>query len=151
MLSVCEEAVRCTGRDREQRRRGNDAADNLGDDIAGNLLPAEASSDCEPDGDSRVEVSARDWAERVRRDKDAEAQSYRHSEETDVQAALPVIEASGKQSGADDTEDKDEGPHDFRGQACADRRRSWCDGSRGNSCGWDGLRHVFPMVAGCDC
>ena len=63
----------------------SEAAGDLGDDVGGDVLPLEALRDGDTDGDGRVEVGARDVADRVGHRHDGEAEGERDAQETDAE------------------------------------------------------------------
>lgn len=104
------------GGDGEERRTGDEAAEDLRHDIRRHVLPLEALSHGEADGDGGVEVRTGDVGDGVRHRQHGQAEGERDAEEADAQLDVGVVAAEvegGEDGGSAPTEDEPEGAEEF--------------------------------------
>jgi hypothetical protein len=93
-------------------QRPEEPADDLADDVEGQLLRLGLADDPQAEGHRRVDVAARDGADGVRGDQQREAEGERHAEDAD----RPFGEegAGGQNGGARASDDEDHRPDGLR-------------------------------------
>ena len=121
VLRGLREALRAGKGDQEDERRGDGAADDLGDDVADRSPPRESSCGSEAEGDGRVEVAARDRTERVSAGDDGQTDGERDADEADALVGRlgPFAEPGGEDGRAENAEHEQE-----RSEPLGDERRT---------------------------
>src|SRR6185295_19841291 len=76
-----EAELRLTAGNEIEHRGAGDCADDLDDDVGGNLRAGKAATSPEPDRDGRVEMAPGYWAERIGASEHRETEGKRHAEE----------------------------------------------------------------------
>jgi hypothetical protein len=92
-------------------------ADHLGDDVRHKVARREAACDGEPDAHSRIQVAARDVADRIGHGQHRKTESERNAHETDAQPMHRASEVSGEDGAAAAPEDEPEGAEQLGSKA----------------------------------
>lgn len=109
-----EVAGGAVGGDEEDDCGSDESAEDLADDVAGDVLPLGAAGDGETDADGGVEVAAGDVADGVDAGHHGEAEGERDAEEADSERVAGVGEGGGEDRGADAAGDQEEGAERLR-------------------------------------
>lgn len=109
-----EVAGGAVGGDEEDDSGSDEPAEDLADDVAGDVLPLGAAGDGEADADGGVEVAAGDVADSVDAGHHGEAEGEGDTEEAHSERVAGVGEGGGEHRGADAPGDQEEGAERLR-------------------------------------